>query len=103
MLINKARIKLMAKKKQEKKVWTGMPSGTELDELKAVIESTYDLVQQIEEANGQLKDIFTELNAKNGIPKKIFNFLVKNNYYSNGYEVIKSNEEIENAYNAMQS
>lgn len=90
------------KKKQEKIVWTGMPVGKELEELKAVIVSTYDLIQQIEEANGQLKDIFTELNAKTGIPKKIFNFLVKNNYFSNGYEVIKSNEEIENAYNAMQ-
>ena len=93
----------MAKKKApQKPQWTGMPSGTELEELKTVIESTYDLVQQIEEAKGQLKDIYTELNAKNGIPKKIFNFLVKNNYYSNGYEVIRSNEEIEDAYNAIQ-
>ena len=88
------------KKKKQEKQWTGMPTGTELDELKAVIESTYDLVQQKNEANEQLKDIYTELKA--GIPRKIFNFLVKNNFYSNGYEVVKANEEIENAYNAMQ-
>lgn len=90
------------KKNSQKPQWTGMPSGKELEDLKAIIESTYDLVQQINEAKDQLKDIYTDLNAKNGIPRKIFNFLVKNNYFSNGYEVIKSNEEIENAYNAMQ-
>ncbi len=90
------------KKSSNKPQWTGMPSGTELDKLKAVIESTYDLVSQMNEAKEQLKDIYTDLNAQTGIPKKIFNFLVNNNFYNNGYEVVRGNEEIENAYNAMQ-
>ena len=90
------------KKAPNKPHWTGMPSGEELDKLKAIIESTYDLVSQMNEAKEQLKDIYTDLNAQTGIPKKIFNFLVNNNFYNNGYEVVRGNEEIENAYNAMQ-
>lgn len=92
----------MAKgKKKEEKKWTGMPTGKDLEDIKVAVESTYDYLNQLNDAKEQIKDIFTEINAKTGIPRRVFNFLINNNFYANGYEVIKSNEELEDAYSAI--
>lgn len=93
----------MRKKNENKVTWDGMPtSEAELKEIRAAIESTYEYYNAIAEAKEQLKDIFDDINARNGIPKKVFNFLAKANYKGNGYEQIQANSELEEAYEAIQ-
>lgn len=91
----------MKKAKSEKKKWTGMPSGTDLETIKSGIESTYDPMREMENLKEQIKDVYDDLHAKTGIPKRIFNFLMKNNYFGNGLEVLSKNSEIQDAYEAV--
>ena len=89
------------KQKTEKKKWTGMPSGSDLETIKTAVESTYEPMRELEDLKGQIKDIYDEVKAKTGIPKRIFNFLMKNNYFGNGLEVLSKNSEIQDAYDAV--
>lgn len=89
--------------KEEKVRWTGMPSSeAELKEIKAAIEATYDPYLQMAEAKANIKDIFDDLNARTGIPKKIFNFLAKANFKGDGFEQVQVNTEINEAFETLQ-
>lgn len=93
----------MARAKKETIEWGGMPTDeATLKEILAAVESTYESYLAIENAKNDIKDIFEDINARVGIPRKVFNFLAKSNYKGNGYEQIKSNSEIEEAYEALQ-
>lgn len=93
-----------AKKESNEKQWSGMPinNEAEMKEIKAAVASTYDIFQSIENSKAELKELFDDINARTGIPKRIFNFLCKANYAGNGYETIQSNNELEDAYNAFE-
>ena len=91
----------MKKAKTEKKQWSGMPSGSDLEAIKTGIEQTYEPMREMENLKEQIKDVYDDLKAKTGIPKRIFNFLMKNNYYGNGLEVLSKNSEIQDAYEAV--
>lgn len=83
--------------------WKGMPTNeNELKEILAAIDSTYEYYQEIENAKEQIKDIFEDIHERVGIPKKMFNFLAKSNFKGNGYEQIKANSELEEAFEALQ-
>lgn len=93
----------MAKKESQKVEWTGMPSNeSSLKEIKGAVESTYDSFSTIENAKADIKDIYDDLHARYGIPKRVFNWLVKTNYNGSAYEAIQKNAELEEAYEAMQ-
>ena len=93
----------MAKKESQKVEWTGMPSNeSALKEIKGAVESTYDSFSTIENAKADIKDIYDDLHARYGSPKKVFNFLCKSAFKGNGYETIQANSELEEAYEAMQ-
>lgn len=92
----------MNSKKTGTVVWSGMPtSEAELKQIKAAIESTYDSFVAIETARSDIKDIFDDINARTGIPKRVFNFLAKANYKGNAYETIQNNTELEEAFEAL--
>lgn len=84
--------------------WTGMPSAkNELEEIRTAINSTYDIYSQMNTCKEELADIYGELKAKYGMPKKVFNFLAKNNYTGTFMEVISSNNELTEAFEAFDS
>ena len=75
------------KKKQVKVVWGGLKKGTpEFDVIKNSIDASYSIIQDIEERKAELTDSFNEVNAKTGIPRRIWNKLVKFNYFGNAHE-----------------
>lgn len=83
--------------------WTGMPNNeSALKEIKGAVVSLYDQLHTIDEMKAEIKEVFDDLHARYGIPKKVFNWLVKTNYKGNGYETIQANSELEEAYEAMQ-
>lgn len=90
----------MARKKNtEKKDWGGFANLSADDQAKiyATIEGTYDTTREIENGKEELKEIFSDLNRETGIPKKLFNFLVKDCYYADGNQKIEENEEFREA------
>ena len=88
-------------KGSNKKKWSGMPSGSDLEAIKNGIQATYDPMREMANLKEQIKDVYDDLHAKTGIPKRIFNFLMKNNYFGNGLEVLSKNSEIQDAYDAV--
>jgi hypothetical protein len=93
----------MAKQKKVKVEWGGMPtSDGDLKVIKASIDGTFDIVKDIENAKDDLTDYFKELHEKFGMPRRVFNFLVRTNYKGNASEVIDKNSELEEAYDALQ-
>ena len=90
-------------KNENVKKWNGVPSDdAELKELKAAVESTYDMFDTIENAKADIKDIFEDIHARTGIPKKIFNFLAKCNYKGDGHEQIAQNDELTSVFDSLQ-
>lgn len=93
----------MPKTKTEKKEWSGMPtSEAELKQIKAAIDATYQSYSVLETERAQLKDIFLDINTKTGIPRRVFNFLAKSNYFGNAQETISKNSQLEEAYEAVE-
>lgn len=88
-------------KGSNKKKWSGMPSGSDLETIKNGIQATYDPMREMASLKEQIKDVYDDLHAKTGIPRRIFNFLMKNNYYGNGLEILSKNSEIQDAYDAV--
>lgn len=94
----------MGRKKNENKIeWKGMPtSEEELKQIKAAIESTYSDYQAISVAKDSINDIFEDIHARTGIPRRVFNFLARSNYTGNGQETIYKNTALQEAYEAIE-
>ena len=89
--------------KNEAKVqWSGMPTNdATLKEIKGAIENTYEQYRVIAEAKDNLKDIFDDIHARTGMPRRVFNFLAKTNFKGDAYETIHKNNELEEAHDAL--
>ena len=82
--------------------WTGMPEAEGArKEIKIAIEQTHPCFAAIENERGNIKDIFDDLHAKYGIPRRVFNSLAKFSYFGNADEAFSKNEEIQNAWEAL--
>ena len=93
----------MRNKSENKVEWKGMPSSeAELKMIKAAVESTYSEYQAIATAKDGIKDIFEDIHAKTGIPRRVFNFLSRTNYTGNAYETINKNTALQEAYEAIE-
>ena len=57
--------------------------------------------QIIEALRATLKENFDEISAKTGIPKRVWNALVKFNYFQNEHEAFAKSEELKQAYEAL--
>lgn len=89
----------MARPKKNKIEWNGFPnSDAAKKEIKASIDSTHESMVAIENEKAQLTDIFNELHEKYGMPRRVFNFLVKANYFGNQEITFEKNEELKNAW-----
>ena len=92
------------KKDSTKPTWGGMPTGaTELTQIKAAVENTYDLYKEVEDAKAGIKEVFDDLNARTGIPRNVFNFLCKTNYFGTASEILSKNEQLAEAHEALQN
>lgn len=89
-------------KNTNKPEWTGMPNQeSALKEIKSGILATHESFRVIDNEREQLTDIFQDLNAKYGIPKRIFNKLAKFSYYGNSNEEFNKNAEVQDAWDAI--
>ena len=94
----------MKKAKKEKKVWSGIQQGSE--DAKLIYESvqaTYDVMREFEDCKAELSENFKDIEAKTGIPKRVWNFLVKANYFANENVQFEKNKELEDAWDAIQT
>ena len=89
----------MARPKKNKVEWSGFPtSEAQKKEIKNYIESTRDSMITIENEKHLLTDTFNEVHEKYGMPRRVFNFLVKANYFGNQEATFEKNEELKNAW-----
>lgn len=92
----------MGRSKKDKIVWTGMPSNEgDLKAIKTALLSTHESFRTIDNEREQLTDIFSELHAKYGIPKRVFNKLARFTYYNNANEQFSKDAEIQEAWEAI--
>ena len=93
----------MKKIKKEKKVWSGIQEGTE--EARIIydsVQASYDVMREFEDCKAELQENFKDVEAKTGIPKRVWNFLVKANYFANENVQFEKNKELEDAWDAIQ-
>lgn len=89
------------RKNPNKPEWTGMPSSSAaLEEIKTAIIQSHPCLSAIEAEKSNLSDIFNELNQKYGIPRRVFNALVKFSYFGNADIQFNKNAEIQEAWDA---
>lgn len=93
----------MARKKKEKKVWGGLQAGTpEFKAIKDAVDSSYEVLRDLENAKASFKEIFDDVNARTGIPRRVFNSMCKWNYLGNSFEDISKNEELKKTWETLQ-
>lgn len=93
----------MGRKKKESVEWGGMPQGKELEDIKNAIQAAIPSITTIEEEKAQLNDIFEEINSKTGIPKRVFKFLLKSQYFGDAQETIKKGDDLKEAWEIYNS
>ena len=92
----------MAKKDASAVVWNGMPTNeATLKEIKGAVVGLYEQLHTIDEMKAEIKEVFDDLHARTGIPRRVFNFLMKSEYAGSGYETIQKNSELEEAFEAL--
>ena len=83
--------------------WSGMPSSeSSLKEIKTAIAQTHECFKTIDNERENLTDIFSDLHAKYGIPRRIFNKLAKFSYYGNAEQQFSKDAEIQDAWEAIE-
>lgn len=91
------------RKNPNKPEWTGMPnSDAAIQEIKNAIAQTHPCFNAIEAEKSNLTDIFSELNEKYGMPRRVFNALAKFSYYGNADDQFSKNSEIQDAWEALE-
>ena len=91
------------RKNPNKPEWTGMPtSDAAIQEIKNAIAQTHPCFNAIEAEKSNLTDIFSELNEKYGMPRRVFNALAKFSYYGNADDQFNKNSEIQDAWEALE-
>ena len=93
----------MKKAQKQKKVWSGIQEGTE--DARIIydsVQASYDVMREFEDCKAELNENFKEVEAKTGIPKRVWNFLVKANYFANENVQFEKNKELEDAWDAIQ-
>lgn len=94
----------MRKKKKETKVWTGLkPGTTDFKLIKDSVNASFTVIQEMEEKKAELLDNFTEIHAKTGIPKRVWNKLVRWTYDGRAEEQFSKDEELQEAWMALHS
>lgn len=92
----------MKKIKKDKKIWSGIQAGSEDARLiYESVQATYDIMREYEDCKAELAENFKEIEAKTGIPKRVWNFLVKANYFANENEQFEKNKELEEAWDVL--
>lgn len=92
------------KKNPNKVKWTGFPiSEADRKTIKTAIDQTHPIMVAIETEKGSLKDIYDEMNEKFGMPRRVFNFLVKCAYYGNQDVTFEKNEELKEAWESYEN
>lgn len=92
----------MARPKKEKKQWTGLQANSpEFKIIKDGVASSYTVLQELENAKGEFKEIFDEVHAQTGIPRRVFNALCKWNYLGNAFEDFSKNEEMKATWETL--
>jgi len=83
--------------------WYGIGEANQeqLKSIRDAITCTFEVMHKIEQAKQEYKDIFEAVHEKTGIPRRLFNFLAKDNYKGNGREEVAKNNELEEALDVM--
>lgn len=93
----------MGRFRKNKVEWSGMPtSEAALTEIKNAITQTHPCFNTIEVEKSNISDIFSDLNQKYGIPRRVFNALAKFSYFGNADDQFNKNSEIQDAWNAIE-
>jgi hypothetical protein len=81
-----------------------MPSNDgALKEIKAVVTAVQENVKVIESEKVSITEAFDELHAKYGIPRRVFNFLVRAMYYGNQEATFEKNDELREAWDKLEN
>lgn len=93
----------MSRPRKNKPEWSGMPtSEAALSEIKNAIIQTHPCFNTIDVEKSNITDIFSEINQKYGIPRRVFNALAKFSYFGNADVQFNKNSEIQNAWEAIE-
>lgn len=93
----------MGRQRKNKVEWSGMPSSAAaLTEIKNAVMLTHPCLTAIENEKANISDIFNELHVKYGIPRRVFNALVKFSYYGNADAQFKKDNELQEAWEALE-
>lgn len=91
------------RKNPEKPEWSGMPTSESiLKEIKTAITQTHESFRTIDNERENITDIFQEMNAKYGMPRRVFNKLAKFSYYGNAEQQFSKDAEIQDAWEALE-
>ena len=89
----------MPRKKTQKVVWGGLKKGTpEFNVIRESILASEDDVREIENRKEALTDNFNDVHAKTGIPRRIWNALVKFYFFGNAYEKFEKDKELKEVW-----
>ena len=89
--------------KKEKVEWGGIPTGELLKEIKAAVKAAKPSLEAIETEKAQIEDCFQEIHMKTGIPKRVFMFLLKSEYFGTAEETIQKGDDLKDAWEVYQN
>ena len=93
----------MARQKKQKVEWSGMPIAEgQLKEIKDAILLTHESLNTIEDAKSNITEVYDGLHEKYGIPKRVFNALMKFSYFGNAEIQFKKDTELQEAWEAIE-
>lgn len=87
------------KKKNPEPAWD--INTLSIDEKQAVadaVRSCWAEMTQLEEAKENIDACYTDLKEKTGIPKRVFNFLMKASFYADAIDRITENRKLEETW-----
>ena len=91
------------RKNPNKPEWSGMPTSEYvLKEIKTAITQTHECFRAMDTEKENITDIFSELNQKYGMPRRVFNKLAKFSYYGNAEQQFSKDAEIQDAWEALE-